>query len=202
MDLNVNVLFLPSEKEMYQKTYDVNVPETSLFKKLEGQSRPHFFYGVTTIVAKLFNVIKPSHTFFGEKDAQQLCVIKQMIINMKYSIILISCPTIRDEYGLALSSRNQYLSKQQQKQATIIYKGLMQLKKDINLGEINSNILKKSYTKLISTVPNMCIDYISIASINTLDEIQTIKSGTILISTAVFFHNIRLIDNLIYSSET
>ena len=200
--LGVDVLFLPNEKEMYQKNPDVNIYETPLFKKLEGKSRPHFFYGVTTIVAKLFNIIQPTHTFFGEKDAQQLLIIKEMIQNMKYPITLIACATIRDSNGLALSSRNQYLSITEQKEASIIYNSLMIIKQQIDLGEKNPNILKKLYTQLILKNPHMEIDYISIASADNLDEIKTINTGEILISTAVFFKKIRLIDNFIYSSET
>ena len=108
--MGVDVLFLPNEQEMYDNVTEVAVPASALNKKLEGQTRPHFFTGVTQIVAKLFNVIQPTHTFFGEKDAQQLIIIKEMISTMNYNINLISCPTIRDKNGLALSSRNQYLS--------------------------------------------------------------------------------------------
>ena len=98
-------------------------------KKLEGKSRPHFFFGVTTIVAKLFNIINPSHTFFGKKDAQQLIIVERMIQKMKYSIKMIPVETERDANGLALSSRNQYLNSSQQKEASLIFKGLTKIKK-------------------------------------------------------------------------
>jgi len=202
VDLGVDALFLPNTEEMYQKTPDVKVPETPLFKKLEGKSRPHFFFGVTTIVAKLFNIIQPTHTFFGEKDAQQLLIIKEMIQNMEYPITLIACATIRDKNGLALSSRNQYLSNQEQKKASIIYKSLMAIKQQLDLGEKDPNILKNLYTQLILKENKLDIDYISIASTENLKEVTKIHKEKILVSTAVFFKKIRLIDNFIYSSET
>ena len=198
--LNIDVLFLPDEQEMYCKVSDVNIPDNYLFNKLEGKSRPHFFYGVTTIVAKLFNAIKPTHTFFGEKDAQQLLIIKKMIKEMQYNIKLISCSTVRDQNGLALSSRNQYLNQIEQKQASIIYQGLMKIKFEIDKGEKNSNKLKLLFKQKIFKISEIKLDYISIANINTLEEIQNINNQKILISAAVYFNNVRLIDNFIYSA--
>ena len=195
---NVDVLFLPNETEMYQNVCDVNVPSSELFNKLEGKSRPHFFYGVTTIVAKLFNIIQPTHTFFGQKDAQQLIIIKEMIMNMKYPITLISCPTIRDKNGLALSSRNSYLNDNEQQQAAIIHQSLMKIKEKINQGIVNTNELKNIFKKNIITNRNINIDYISIADMKTLKEIDKIKDQKVLVSAGVFFKNVRLIDNFIY----
>jgi len=201
-NLQVDVLFLPSQLEMNNNVDDVNVPDTLLFNKLEGKSRPHFFYGVTNIVAKLFNIIQPPHTFFGEKDAQQLYIIKQMINNMQYAIVLIPCPTIREKTGLALSSRNQYLNSDEQEQAAIIYHSLMHIKKNLEAGETNPIILKNIYKTMINTVPGVSVDYISIAEIDNLNEINKITDITILISTAVFFKGVRLIDNFTYSFST
>ena len=196
--LNVDVLFLPNETEMYQNVCDVNVPSSELFNKLEGKSRPHFFYGVTTIVAKLFNIIQPTHTFFGQKDAQQLIIIKEMIRNMKYPITLVSCPTIRDKNGLALSSRNNYLNDNEQQQAAIIHQSLMKIKEKINQGIFNTNELKNIFKKNIITNRNINIDYISIADMKTLKEVDKIQDQKVLVSAAVFFKNVRLIDNFIY----
>jgi len=200
--LEVDILFLPTVEEMYQRASDVSVPTTPLFTKLEGKSRPHFFHGVTTIVAKLFNVIQPTHTFFGEKDAQQLYIIQQMIKDMNYAIELIPCVTIRDENGLALSSRNQYLAKEDQLKASIIYIGLMHIKDALERGQKNPIILKQSFETILHQTCEIKIDYISIATVATLDEVVEIPNETILISTAVFLNNVRLIDNFIYSSST
>lgn len=199
--LNVDLLFLPTDEEMYKNVKDVAVPESNLFKKLEGKSRPHFFYGVTKIVSKLFNVIRPTHTFFGEKDAQQLIIINELISNMKYEIDLIACPTIRDINGLALSSRNQYLSLEEQKEAACFSKALIKLKKKINNGELNSAVLKTNFAQELSEFKKITIDYISIASKKTLDEIETVQ-GNVLISAAVFYNKTRLIDNFSYQSST
>ena len=198
----VDLLFLPTKEEMYDNVEPVDVPTTALFRKLEGASRPHFFYGVTTIVAKLFNVIQPTHTFFGEKDAQQLYIIKQMIVQMQYPIILVPCPTIRSEHGLALSSRNQHLTLEEQKRASVIYKGLMHIKDALDRGQKNSAILKQAFETILQQVPEIRVDYISIACAKTLAEINQIDRGKLLISAAVFFNTIRLIDNFSYQSST
>ena len=199
--LQVDALFLPTKEQMYNKVGAVKVPPSVLFSKLEGSSRPHFFDGVTIIVAKLFNVIQPSHTFFGEKDAQQLCIIEEMIVNMKYPITLIPCPTIRDAHGLALSSRNQYLSKIERASASIIYKSLMHIKDSLHHGQRNAILLKTTFINMINEVPNMTVDYISIASAKNLENVDTVGPEKILISTAVYFNEVRLIDNFTYLSS-
>ncbi len=201
-NLYVDILFLPNKQEMYDHVAAVKVPDSKIFNQLEGASRPHFFYGVTTIVAKLFNVVSPTHTFFGEKDAQQLCIIKQMISDMKYPITLISCPTVRDNNGLALSSRNVYLTISEQNKAGIIYRGLMHIKDALKRDQKNSAVLKQTFTTILSQVPEIQIDYISIACAKTLEEVDIINDRKLLISTAVFFNDVRLIDNFTYQSST
>jgi pantoate--beta-alanine ligase len=200
--LGIDILFLPTTYEMYGHSKDVNVPATKIFNKLEGASRPHFFYGVTTVVAKMFNIIQPTHVFFGEKDAQQLYIIQQMIKNMNYPIVLVPCPTIRDKHGLALSSRNQHLTVGGQLKASVIHKGLMHIKKGLDLGQKKTVILKETFKTILHQVPNIKIDYISIASSKTLEEVIRVDFDTLLISTAVFVEDVRLIDNFIYPSST
>ena len=200
--LHIDVLFLPTEKEMYEKSSSVNIPKSGLFKKLEGISRPHFFYGVTTIVAKLFNAVQPTHAFFGQKDAQQLFIIEQMITKMNYPIKLVACPTIRDLHGLALSSRNHYLTIKQQQKASIIYSGLKHIKQSIENGQNNTVILKESFKTILKTIKEIKVEYISIACATTLNEVEIIADKKLLISTAVLFKNVRLIDNFIYQSST
>ena len=199
--LNVDVLFLPDEKEMYVNVPDVEIAPSNLFEKLEGESRPHFFNGVTKIVSKLFNVIEPSHAFFGKKDAQQVIIIQEMIDKMNYPIELVSCPTIRDKNGLALSSRNQYLSTSELKEASHFSKSLLQVKEAINKGELNSIILKKQFENRLSLYPKLTLDYISIACKKTLSEVDVVRDD-ILISAAVFFDDVRLIDNYTHQSST
>ena len=199
--VGVDILFLPTEEEMYTKVQDVDVPSSDLFQKLEGLSRPHFFYGVTKIVSKLFNVISPTHTFFGEKDAQQLVIIQDMISKMNYPIDLISCPTIRDKNGLALSSRNQYLSQLERVEAAHFGKSLLKIKKLIKKGELNTSVLKNKFKMSLSVSKKITLDYISIANKKTLTEIDVIQ-GDVLISAAIFFNEVRLIDNFTYHSST
>ena len=199
--VGVDILFLPTEEEMYTKVQDVDVPSSDLFQKLEGLSRPHFFYGVTKIVSKLFNVISPTHTFFGEKDAQQLVIIQEMISKMNYPIDLISCPTIRDKNGLALSSRNQYLSQLERVEAAHFGKSLLKIKKFIKEGELNTSVLKNKFKMSLSVSKKITLDYISIANKKTLTEIDVIQ-GDVLISAAIFFNEVRLIDNFTYHSST
>jgi len=201
-NLGVDILFLPTENEMYKRTDDVSVPATTLFNKLEGLSRPRFFYGVTTIVAKLFNIIQPTHAFFGEKDAQQLYIIQQMITQMNYPITLVSCPIIRDKNGLALSSRNQHLTLKERRKASMVYKALMHIKDALDRGQKNPVILKQTFEIQLHQTPEITIDYISIACTKTLNEAAEIREIKLLISTAIFFKGVRLIDNFTYSPST
>lgn len=195
--LNVDAVFLPSDNEIYPEDKPDNFKyENSLFKKLEGKSRPHFFYGVTKVVSRLFNIVSPTHTFFGEKDAQQSRIINQMIKDLNYNIRFVSCPTVRTENGLALSSRNNYLSHSEQKQASVVYRGLKLVEESIKKGNVNVNQLKKVFTSVINKNHDIQIDYISIACNETLEEL-TIWSKNSLISVAIFYKNVRLIDNIV-----
>ena len=195
--LNVDAVFLPSDNEIYPEDKPDNFKyENSLFKKLEGKSRPHFFYGVTKVVSRLFNIVSPTHTFFGEKDAQQSRIINQMIKDLNYNIRFVSCPTVRSENGLALSSRNNYLSHSEQKQASVVYRGLKLIEESIKKGNVNVNQLKKVFTSLINKNHDIQIDYISIACNETLEELTTWSKNS-LISVAIFYKNVRLIDNIV-----
>ena len=195
--LHVCAVFLPTDNEMYPDNIIDNFKyENSLFKKLEGKSRPHFFYGVTKIVSKLFDIIKPTHTFFGEKDAQQSRIIKQMIVDLNYNIDFFSCPIIRNIDGLALSSRNNYLNREEQKRASIIYKSLLLIKKHITQGDTKTRNLKQIFLKSILTYPDFKVDYISIACNVSLKELSEWRPNS-LISAAVFYKKIRLIDNVV-----
>ena len=194
----VDAVFIPSENEIYNQKSDNAFYDTPLSKKLEGVTRPHFFKGVTMVVSRLFNIVDPTHVVFGEKDAQQLIIIKKMIEENKSSITLISGKTIRNKHGLALSSRNTYLSTKEQKEASKIYHSLMLIKELLGAGEKNSQILKNEFIKSIKSVASFKLDYISIADIETLDETTKIKKKKTLVSTAVFFKEVRLIDNFIY----
>ena len=199
--LKVDAVFLPSDKEMYPHNKIDFIYKNNLFNKLEGKSRPHFFYGVTKIVSKLFNIVNPTHAFFGEKDAQQSRIIKKMICDLKLTIDFISCPTIRDNNGLALSSRNNYLSLEDVEKAGLLYKSLMLISRAISQGEKKTKTLKVLFENSIYTNGDMKVDYISIACNDTLKELKTVRPNS-LISAAIFFKKVRLIDNFVYQSST
>ena len=200
-NLNVDAVFLPSDKEMSPKNKIDFIYKNNLFNKLEGRSRPLFFYGVTKVVSKLFKIVNPTHTFFGEKDAQQARIIKKMICDLNIDVDFISCPTVRDKRGLALSSRNNYLTLQDQITASLLYESLMIVNDSILKGEKNTKILKSLFENSIHSNPDFKIDYISIACNNTLKELKIVKPNS-LISAAIFFKKIRLIDNFVYQSST
>ena len=192
----VDAVFIPKTEQMYEQTFSCNVSESVLSKKLEGQSRPHFFDGVATIVCKLFNLVRPRYVFFGAKDVQQLYIIKKMIRDLNYNIKMIACPTIREENGLAMSSRNQYLSNIEKNEAAIIYQTLQMGKKMIKNKTSTINEIKLNMkNKLLAH--NFKIDYLSIADLNDFSEIKKYTKSKIVVSVAVFYKNVRLIDNLI-----
>lgn len=197
--LKVDAVFLPTAEEIYSNKFSVVVNELNLSQKLEGNSRPGFFSGVTTIVSKLFNIVRPSHAFFGEKDIQQLIIIKKLVQDLNYNIKVIGCETIREKSGLAFSSRNQYLSNTEKEEAAILYQTLQ-----LGLSLLNKNqdylSIKKSMEDNISSNPKIKFDYFSIAALNTLNELKSnIKDHKvgIVISGSIFLNNIRLIDNIL-----
>jgi len=195
----VDALFLPTHNSMYPSKYSTFVNEEKVSLGLEGESRPGHFKGVTTIVTKLFNIINPTDAFFGEKDAQQLRVIQRMVIDLNFDINIIPCPIIREKSGLAMSSRNRNLNHADFNNASIIYKGLKLAETALNSGEKSVLNLKKFIKAKINTVKNADVIYVSIANSETLVELNKINSNQILISVAVQFGEVRLIDNITYS---
>ena len=198
----VDCVFLPGNTEMYPQGINTGNYDSNLFDILEGKSRPGFFKGVTTIVAKLFDIIEPSHAFFGEKDFQQLCIINKMVSDLSYPIQVVPCPIIREENGLAMSSRNKYLSESEYSIATTIFKALESGKELLKNGEYKSEKIKNEITQIINSETEINIDYLSIANRDTLEEIEGELEGDILVSIAVFLGKTRLIDNFSYSSSS
>lgn len=195
----VDAVFIPTTSEIYKSDFSILINELDLSQKLEGVSRPGFFSGVTTVVSKLFNIIEPSYAFFGEKDIQQLIIIKKLVLDLNFNIQVVGCETIREASGLAMSSRNQYLSDQDKKDASILYETL----------QLGQNLLKKNETvgetklQLKSKLQNnkkIKLDYLSIANGTTLEELHDnvkLKNEQVIISAAIFFNDVRLIDNII-----
>ena len=197
--INVDAVFIPDASEIYPKGDTFTVVESSFSKTLEGKSRPQFFIGVLTVVSKLFNIIKPQKSFFGFKDAQQYLLIKKMVHDMKYPIEIVSCPTIRESNGLAMSSRNTYLSNSDRECAGVIYESLQLGEKEFNNGNVDASKIKSVVEAHLKTESIVEIDYISIISLNTFQEIQDIESDALL-SLAVKINDVRLIDNIILTN--
>lgn len=194
--VGVDVLFIPDIKEIYPKGYNtyVNI-EGDLTKKLCGEKRPGHFKGVTTIITKLFNIVKPDKAYFGQKDAQQVVVIKKLVDDLNFDVEIITCPIVRENDGLALSSRNSYLNKSERERAKVLSKSLFEAKDKILNGERDALIVKELIISIISESVDK-IDYVSIVDGNTLENLNKIE-GNVLIALAVFIGKTRLIDNII-----
>ncbi len=192
----VDIVFTPSSEEMYPEDYSTWIEVAGLTEKLEGASRPGHFKGVATIVLKLLNITRPDVVYFGQKDAQQAIVIKHLVRDLNVPVNVIVMPTIRQPDGLALSSRNYYLSKEENEAATIIYKSLRLASKLYQNGERSPVKIKQAMTELIRSEPLVTIDDISIALPENLEELD-IVNGQALVSLAVWIGKTRLIDNII-----
>ena len=197
-ELEVDILFNPKNSEIYPKNFSSEIIENKISKILEGKSRPEFFSGVLTVIAKLFNIVRPDYAFFGNKDAQQLRVIKKFVLDFNYPIKIISCSTVREKNGLAMSSRNKYFNEKEKSELGIIYNALHASRKLLKNGERNSKIIKKIINETLLTNSKITIDYISIADDLTLKEIENNIESNVLISIAIYYKQIRLIDNFNY----
>lgn len=195
-DEKVDYLFLPLPEEIYPKNFQTYVNVENITKKLEGEFRPTHFRGVSTVVTILFNCIQPDYTFFGQKDAQQLAVIKQMVKDLKLDVKIIGCHIVREEDGLAMSSRNVYLSSTERKEALVLNQSLQLAKKIISKGEKSVNVILSEMNQLISKIPSAKLDYIKIVESDTFEIVDELKSGDdyyILIACKI--GKTRLIDN-------
>ena len=188
----VDFLFRPSVAEMYAEDRSVFVEESSLSSTLEGKSRPGHFRGVCTVVAKLFNILSADVALFGEKDFQQLVIVRRMVRDLNFKTNIIAVPTLREEDGLACSSRNQYLSLEERKQATVLHKAL---RAAANAGNKSAREIVDLVSKVIGEAPLARIDYVELVDTETLQQVETIRPNSLL-ALAVFFGKTRLIDNI------
>ncbi len=193
---SVDVVFAPSPQEMYKKENLTWVNVEKLTEPLCGRSRPGHFRGVVTVCAKLFNIVTPDVAYFGQKDAQQAIVIKRMVADLNMPIKIVIYPTVRQADGLAESSRNKYLSEQQKKDATCIYKVLKKSESLIRAGTTKSKTIIDEMKKVLNQVPSIEIEYISIVDAETLQSIEKI-TGRVLTAVAVKIGSTRLIDNIV-----
>jgi pantoate--beta-alanine ligase len=189
-------IFLPKAEEMYPENYHTFVKVRDLSAKMCGVSRPDHFEGVTTVVLKLFHIVDPHFAYFGQKDAQQMVIIRRMVADLNLDVEIVRLPIMREPDGLAMSSRNTYLSSEERKAATVLYRALQHAQKRIDEGERKSKVLIKEIRETIESEPLARIDYISITDMIELKELKTLK-GKCLIALAVYFGSTRLIDNII-----
>ena len=192
----VDVVFAPEPRHIYPAENVTWVTVEKLTKSLCGRSRPEHFRGVTTVCAKLFNIVAPDAAYFGQKDAQQAIVIKRMVADMNMPLEIVVCPTVREPNGLAISSRNQYLSEQQKKDAANIYKSLQMCRMLIDAGTTDTLQIIAEMRKLLQQIQSGQIEYVSIVDAETLESIDEISSK-VLAAVAVNVGPARLIDNIL-----
>ncbi len=191
-DAEVDLLFRPLPNEMYLEDRSTIVDETALSQLLEGKSRAGHFRGVCTVVAKLFNLLTPNAAVFGEKDFQQLAIIRRMVRDLNFPIEIIAVPTVREEDGLACSSRNQYLNGDERKQASVIRAALLAAAKNT---ETSAQALVRQVRAQIERAPLARIDYVEVVNAENLRPIELVRQNALL-AVAVFFGKTRLIDNI------
>jgi len=194
--LGTDLVWMPTPEIMYPQGYQTWVEVEAITKPLEGAMRPGHFKGVTTVVAKLFNGVQPHKAYFGQKDAQQAAVIRQMTRDLNFPIEIVVCPIVREPDGLAMSSRNVYLDPEQRKAATVLFKSLSAAKELYESGERDAEKFREKMKEVLAGEPLAEVQYVSCANYDTLEELTKIKGKTLL-SMAVFVGKTRLIDNFV-----
>ena len=192
----VDVVFVPTTEQMYAAENLTWVNVEKLTDTLCGRFRPGHFRGVTTVCAKLFNIVAPDVAFFGQKDAQQAVVIKRMVADLNMPLDIVVCPTVRQNDGLAVSSRNQYLTDQQKQDATLIYKSLQECRQMVETGTTEAQKIITRMRQILNRRPSIEIEYISIVDAETLRELDRVV-GRVLVAVAVKIGPARLIDNIL-----
>jgi pantoate--beta-alanine ligase len=193
----VDYVFAPAVEEVYPKNFSTYVTVEGLSERLEGASRPGHFRGVTTVVALLLNIVRPDFAFFGQKDAQQAIVVKQMVRDLAFDSEIIVLPIARAESGLALSSRNDYLDDEQREAATALYRALSRAAAEYDNGERNAERLIEVVKSTVAAEPLARIDYVGVNDAETLERLYELGDRPALISLAVFVGKTRLIDNIV-----
>ena len=195
-EAGTDVVFMPPVAEMYPEGFSSWVEVGKLTERLEGASRPTHFRGVTTICTKLFNIVEPTRAYFGQKDAQQALVIRRMVTDLAMNLEIVICPTVREPDGLAMSSRNTYLSPEQRQAAVSLNQALKLAEELWSQGKRDAGHLQQVVTDHIRQQPLAEIEYVSIANIDTLEELKTISTPALL-SLVVRFGKTRLLDNTV-----
>lgn len=195
-EAGVDLLWLPTPEEMYPPGFQTWVEAEEITKPLEGARRPGHFRGVTTVVTKLFNAVQPQMAFFGQKDAQQVAVIRRMVRDLNMPIEIIATPIVRERDGLAMSSRNTYLNEAERQGALVLFKSLTTAQSAYEKGERNADRLRGIMEGIIAAEPLARLEYVSCADYDSLEELAVV-SGKTLLSTAVHLGGTRLIDNVV-----
>jgi len=194
-DYNVDYIFAPAAEEIYPKDFSTYVNVGGLSKLLEGESRPGHFRGVATVVAILLNTVRPDFAFFGQKDAQQAVIIKRMVRDLSFDTEIVVSPTVREDSGLAISSRNLYLDAEEQQSAAVIHRALKQAKENYKKGERHAGKLAEIVRATIETEPRVRVDYVSVVDAETLEKLDKLDERPILVAVAAYVGKTRLIDN-------
>lgn len=195
-DAGAALIFHPEKEDMYFDDFCTYIDMDGLTKGLCGKTRPIHFRGVCTVVGKLFNIVHPDRAYFGQKDAQQLAVVRRMVRDLNFDLEIVGCPIIREEDGLAKSSRNTYLSEEERKAAVILHKGLVKGEEMVSAGEKDVKKVLDAITEIIESEPLARIDYVEAVDFDNIETIDTIK-GSVLVAVAVYIGKTRLIDNFI-----
>ena len=196
-EYNVDYVFAPTQEEIYPDGFSTYVMVENLSNKLEGAARPGHFRGVTTVVSILLNIVRPHFAFFGQKDAQQSIIVKQMVRDLALDSEIVVLPTVREESGLALSSRNEYLDQQERRAAVVLNRALLQAHAAYDAGDRSASRLVDLVRGTIEAEPLARIDYVSLNDAGTLEKIDKIDEHPALLSVAVFIGKTRLIDNIV-----
>jgi pantoate--beta-alanine ligase len=194
--MGVDLVWIPSTESMYPNGFQTWITVDELASPLEGKCRPGHFKGVATVVAKLLNAFMPDKAYFGQKDAQQIAVLRRMVRDLNFPVELVACPTIREPDGLALSSRNAYLSPSERQSASVLYRALTAAKDKYDRGERNAAVLRETMHEIIRSEPLAQAQYISAADPHTLCELEKVGKD-VLLSLAVKLGKARLIDNVL-----
>jgi len=196
-DYSVDYIFAPPVEEMYPKNFSTYVTVEGLSEQLEGAARPGHFRGVATVLTVLFNIVRPDFAFFGQKDAQQTIVVRRLVRDLACDTEIVVLPTVREESGLALSSRNAYLDKDERRAASVIYRALEHAEAAFLSGERNAKKIAEAVRSQIEAEPRARLEYIGVNDAETLDKLERLDDRPAIVSVAAYFGKTRLIDNII-----
>ena len=193
---NVDLVFIPKPETLYPQDFQTTVAVSTLAQRWEGEYRPTHFQGVTTVVSKLLNLVRPARAFFGQKDYQQFCLIRQLVKDLDLDSRITLCPTIRDADGFALSSRNRYVTKAERQQALALYQALSAGKAAITGGTRRADLIEKKMARVLDAGHGLAVDYLACCDARTLEPLSRLR-GTVVLLGAIRIGGVRFIDNLI-----